>query len=301
MKIYFLSSFPCALTVNGAYFGVTDGFSRFAEVCLSDRLFLQFTPEHAQPISFFLDEQVRFTPPSGCEVYRMPDALAIYAKHFPPTDLTLRPIAQCKGTTGVATLYRQGEVYLSVTHENGTFIATLSPEFATAKLSCQNGLFFLDGGNLLAIYDKNARVLFCERVTQYRVDNDTLSATLLLSDSLQRTADGVWRLTDYSCQRESYTIKQPSVDGVPPPDLLSYAFFESMLFGGDILAFLAESMHEKVDSLQAYLGNFREVVPTNNSDVCALIYPKEKDIFDVKYCKITRQGEKIIDLSFVLP
>ena len=38
MKIYFLSSQPCALIIGGAYFGRTGDFERFAEISLQDNL-----------------------------------------------------------------------------------------------------------------------------------------------------------------------------------------------------------------------------------------------------------------------
>ena len=43
MKIYFLSSQPCMLSLNGVFYGVTDKFQRFADICLSDHIFAKFT------------------------------------------------------------------------------------------------------------------------------------------------------------------------------------------------------------------------------------------------------------------
>lgn len=301
MKIYFLSSIPCILTVNGAYFGVTDGFSRFAEVCLSDRLFIQFTPENAQPIAFFLDENIRFTPPSGCAVYRMPDAIAIYAQAFTPTDLSLRPIAQCKGKNATATLYQQGLVYLSISHENGTFISPIDFAFERATLHEERGLFFLATVDRLAVYNQNAERLFDERVREYRTDGDRLYATLRLLDSLGRTAEGVWHMSDDGFERESYTLKQATADGGLPSGLLTYAFLESVLLGGDFLPFLDEELIQKAQRLREYLGNFIAVTPTNTPDVCALIFPKGERLFDVKYLKTTLNGDKIVDLAYILP
>jgi hypothetical protein len=301
MKIYFLSSIPCILTVNGAYFGVTDGFSRFAEVCLSDRLFMQFSPENAQPLSFFLDENIRFTPPNGCAVYRMPDAIAIYAQAFTPTDLTLRPIAQCKGKTATATLYKQGLVYLSISHENGTFITPLDFAFERATLLEENGLFFLSTADRVAVYNQNAERLFDERVHEYHTDGDRLYATLRLLDSLQRTAEGVWHMSENGFQRESYTLKQATENGGLPDGLLAYAFLESVMLGGDILPFLDEELIPKAEQLRGYLGNFTAITPTNTPDICALIYPKGERLFDVKYLKTTLNGDKIADLAYVIP
>jgi hypothetical protein len=296
MKIYFLSSIPCILTVNGAYFGVTDGFSRFAEVCLSDRLFIQFSPENAQPLSFFLDENIRFTPPNGCEVYRMPDAIAIYAQAFTPTDLTLRPIAQCKGKTATATLYRQGLVYLSISHENGTFITPLDFAFERATLLEENGLFFLSTADRVAVYNQNAERLFDERVHEYHTDGDRLYATLRLLDSLQRTAEGVWRTSENGFQRESYTLKQASENGGLPDGLLAYAFLESVLIGADFTPFLSEELQCKANTIKEFLGDFISVVLTNSPNVCALVYPKGERIFALRYFTLAIENGKITDV-----
>ena len=85
---------PAALTVNGAYLGIVDGFERSAELALRDNLFVRFEPENALPISFFLTEQIRFSPPENCEVYLLKDGIAIYARDFPPNDCMLKPITQ---------------------------------------------------------------------------------------------------------------------------------------------------------------------------------------------------------------
>jgi hypothetical protein len=82
MKVYFLSSTPCALRVNNLFFGTTNLFERFAELSLKDGLFIEFVPEGRQAISFFLTEQIRFTPPKGCEVYLLKDGLAIYCINY---------------------------------------------------------------------------------------------------------------------------------------------------------------------------------------------------------------------------
>ena len=97
MKIYFLSSRPCALTVGGAYFGVTDTFERFAELSLKDNLYAQFSPQGALPIGVFLTEKLRTEPPENCEVYLLKDGAAIYAKDFPPADFTSNTAVRDRG------------------------------------------------------------------------------------------------------------------------------------------------------------------------------------------------------------
>ena len=76
MKIYFLSSRPCALFLDGEFAGRTDLFERFADINPKDNAFVRFVPEGALPVSFFLTERLRFSPPDGCEVYILRDGIA---------------------------------------------------------------------------------------------------------------------------------------------------------------------------------------------------------------------------------
>ena len=69
MKIYFLSSRPCALMLGGVFFGMTDTFERFAEIEPKDNVFAEFIPEGALPVGFFITEKLRFSPPEQ-DVYK---------------------------------------------------------------------------------------------------------------------------------------------------------------------------------------------------------------------------------------
>ena len=143
MKIYFLSSMPCALSINETFFGTTDDFERFAELALRDNLFIRFAPENALPITFFLTEQIRFSAPKGCEVYLLRDSIAIYARDFPPSDFTLRPVAQKRVDDCLVSVFRQGEVQLSVQNATNYYTAPLSPDFAECEMQMHENLIFL--------------------------------------------------------------------------------------------------------------------------------------------------------------
>ena len=152
MKIYFLSATPCALSVNGCYFGLCDTFERFAELSLKEENYILFQPQGAGAIGFFLTEQIRFSPPKGCAVYLLPDAIAIYAKDFPPSDFTLRPLRQMREGKTLATLYFQGVLQLSIESEFGFFISTLPPSFADAELEFSHNLLFVKAQSDLAVF-----------------------------------------------------------------------------------------------------------------------------------------------------
>ena len=151
MKIYFLSSMPCALSFNGVHFGVTNLFERFAEISLQDNLFVEFIPQNAQPVRFFLTENIRFAPPNGCEVYLLPNALAIHARDFISLPTPLRLIAQKRHDDMLATIFQQGDIQLSIQTEKNVFIAPLPPSFTDCQIDFFADLCFIFNEKQLAI------------------------------------------------------------------------------------------------------------------------------------------------------
>ena len=166
MKIYFLSSRPCALTLNGVFFGITDRFERSTEVCPSDKIYAQFSPEGALPIGFFITETLFHTPPDGCEVYLLRDGIAVYAKDFPPVDFTLRPVAQTREGESLATVFWQGNLQLSVESPTEFFTATLPHDFASCKIIFHGEYILLEGKEMLAVYTRSCQCLLTERFSE---------------------------------------------------------------------------------------------------------------------------------------
>ena len=169
MKIYFLSSAPCMLTLNGAFIGVTDKFERFADICLTDSIFVKFTPEGRLPVGFFLTEDVLSTPPIGCEVYLLRDGVAIYARDFPPADFTLRPIAQQRFGDTLVTIFQQGELQVTIQSPTAFYTDTLPPVFSNCKLSTHAGLYFIEGERHLAVYTPTGKCVLLEEVLSFDV------------------------------------------------------------------------------------------------------------------------------------
>ena len=298
MKIYFLSSMPAALTVNGAYLGIVDGFERFAELALRDNLFIRFEPENALPIGFFLTEQIRFSPPENCEVYLLKDGIAIYARDFPPNDCTLKPITQKREGDCLATVFRQGEVQLALQTQHGAFTAPLPRSFADCELSFHEGLIFVHNENSLAIFTQNGDCVFLETIHSYRVEEQTLTAVLPLLDSLGRKAECTYTLSERGVERISFTLMQErSIHGNPREELLAYAFFESVLLGADYACFLHDELAEKAEEIKAFLGKFIAVTVTENPFVCGLVRPKAERLFEVAYYTVEISEGKITDIQ----
>ena len=303
MKVYFLSSRPCALTLNDAYFGLTDRFERFAEISLKDNVFVRFTPENAQPIGFFLNESVRHAPPVGCEIYLLPNAIAIYAKDFPPSELTLKILSQKRFDNNKLTLFYQGELQLSIETEKGFFISTLPPAFENSELLFESGLFLLKAPNMLAIYTKTGERIFLESIVSCSIEAGTLSATLPLSDSLGRVADCAWEMSEHGVTRTKFVLSQSRTkSGESDPEtlkaeLLPFAFFESVLLGANYASLLSDDLAPQADKLKEYLGNFCSVTLTDDPSVCGLVYKKGERLFEIVHFTVTLENGKITDIK----
>lgn len=294
MKIYFLSSIPCALYIGGAYFGVVSSFERFAEISLSDNLPVQFVPENALPRSFFLGESIRFSPPEGCEVYLLDDGIALYAKEFKPIDFTLRPITQKREGNTLVTVFSQGGLQMSVEENGQLFTAPLPPCFDPCEISFHGSCILLFSSADIAVFNTHAELLLKETVLSFSVENDTLTAVLPLSDRYKRTAKCAYRLSEGIRQTE-YRLLQG--EGTEKEALIPYAFFESVRLGAEYEHFLSSSLREKASSLKEFLGEFLYVLPTDEPLVCKLVYKKAPRLYEVKRFKVTVEKEEITDVQ----
>lgn len=297
MKIYFLSSRPCALSLNGIFFGMTDGFERFAEVCLTDNVYASFAPEGSLPLSFFITEKITTAPPHGCEVYLLRDGIAIYAKEFPPVDFTLRPLLQARDGDCLATLFIQGVTQLSVESPSGFFIAKLPSSFHPQKLLFHGEYLLVEGQGEFALFNLSCKQLLHERFSEYSLLENTLNATIPLSDRLQRQAKCVWSLTEGECRLTDFTLLQSGKNDAPPDDLLAYAFFESVLIGADFTHFLCDDLIPDKENIRAFLGDFIAVTLTQEPTVCGLVRRKKEGLFIVDYFAVEIQNNKIIDVK----
>lgn len=303
MKIYFLSSQPCELSLNGVFFGIVDNFERFAEIDLSDRIFAKFTPEGALPIGFFITEEILSTPPAGCEVYLMKDAIAVFAREFPPSDLTLQPIVQERFGNNLVTVFRQGGIYLSMKTDYGFFIASLPPSFSICKLSFRSDLFFVEGQDCLAVYTKTGKCVFLEQILSFEVHENELIATLPLSDSLKRVAECSWLLSENGCERTKFTLQQERTTSGDisqekiAEELLPFAFFESVLIGANYAELLSPELTEKADDIRSFLGDFEAVTLTDQPTTCGLVRKKAERLYEVTYFTAKIENGKIVDLQ----
>ncbi len=311
MKVYFLSSRPCILTLNGAYFGLTDTFERFAELSPKDNIFAQFTPEDGLPIKFFVNENMRFHPPERCEVYLLRDGLAVFARDFPPSDMTLKAIAQEREGKILVTVFRQGGVQLSIESPDGFFISPLPPSFEECRLQFYENFILVASPTQIALFNTKGKRLILETVKEFSFEKGVLTATLPLSDRLNRTARCVWEVSGESARQTAFSINQQTRVRLPfgeenqeevcsceniRDEILPYAFFESVLIGADYQSFLSDDLKQKANSLKDFLGEYESVVLTEKANVCGLVRKKAERLFEVDEYYVEIKEGKITDV-----
>ena len=292
-----MSSMPCALSLNGMYYGITDRFERYVEVCLSDKVYAEFSPAGCLPVGFFITEEITNSPPLGCEVYLLRDGVAIYACDFSTADSTLRPVAQARDGNTLATLFWQGKLQLTIESSKSFFNATLPPLFDPCELIFCEGLLLLKGENTLGVYDLTGNRLLLERFKECTLSQNILNATLPLSDRLQRFAKCEWELIDGTCKQRAFSIIERGEREQPSDDLLAYAFFESALFGGNFCEFLSDGLRDDAQHIRAFLGDFIAVTLTETPTVCGLVREKKERLFAVDYYEVEIENGKITDVK----
>lgn len=294
MRLYFLSSKPCILRVGGAYFGSVGDFEKFADVCLKDNLFLEFIPQGAMPVCFFLNESLLFSPPDGVELYLTPHGAAIYVTHFPPNDFSLKLIAQTRHENTLATLFQQGDVQLAIENGQDFFCATLPQGFENAQLQLLGDLFLLKSPTALCVFNRKAERLLYKKYTAFTDTENGFSITTPLGDSLRRCAKASYRLQNGTLERESYILLAPQGK---EHTLTAYAFFESLFIGADFRGFLSDELQEKANELKEFLGDFLYVLPTDEEDKIGLVKKRRERVFDVIYYKVVLKDNKITDIQ----
>lgn len=295
MRIYFLSSQPAALYVGGAYFGQTHDFERYAEISLQDGLPVRFEAEGMHPVTFFLDERLPLQPPTGVSVYRLQNGLAVYCDGFLSTDDTLRVVAQARKGDTLATVCRQGGVFLGIDSPQGFFSATLPPSFAVCELFFVGNLVGVKTAEDVAIFSTNAERLLLERYVSIEETESEFRLTIPLSDRYGRQADCRYEIGENYLRRMSYQLRQ--TETADKDGLIAYAFFESVRIGADFSTFLCEDLQKNAPSVRDFLGDFLHVLPTENPKQCLLVYQKAERLFDVRPFTVEVEGDTIIDVT----
>ncbi len=290
MRVYFLSEVPCALVVDGAYFGSIDGFERSAQLNLEDGLFLEFLPTSPlAPLRFYLNEQTIFSPPKGLCVYHVKDAIALYAKDFAPLDCRMRILWQKKIDRNTVTLYRQGVLQLSVQNEGGFFLVDLPDTLYPCTVRPTHDGILLESDTAFALITNEGGMSVLSRGKILSAEQ-TLKAEVPLCDSLQSHAVVEWqdgKIISYTVRTERDAEEQ----------LIPLALFECVLVGADPSPFLHQTLLPKAGALKEFLGTFTDVRLTDQTDVIGLVFPVRERVFEVRYFRTTLTDGKVSNVA----
>ena len=292
MKLYFLSSTPCILRVGGAYFGQVGDFEKFAEITLKDNLFAEFIPQNALPVCFFLNEDLLFSPPKGVELYLTEHGAAIFVREFPPNDFSLKLIAQNRFENTLVTVFSQGETQVAIEDGKELFLCRLAP-FPACEILQTGGVFLLKSADLLYALNGRGEILLRKNYLAYTATDDGFSIVCPLGDSLGRRSKESYTAKNGTLSRTEYSLLSPQSEEHAP---IAYAFFESVLIGGDFQAFLSDELTEKADGLKEFLGDFLSVVVTDDPFKAGVVKRRRERVFDVVYYQVETENGKITDI-----
>lgn len=310
MRIYFLSERTAGLKLNGAYMGIIDGFERFVDADISQKILAEVFPGAGfTAVSFFIDGDFFDNPPAFTDVYLLEGGDAvIYLHRFAPAGGKLEVIKSAQFCGIAITLFNEGGgVYLHCAGEHSA-LYELSRGFANANLSeAEIGgykVLLVEGEGCLAIISDKGKRIFYNPAASWQCGN-TLKAEVNFC-----TCAGCYAVCDFAYDGQemrlvnSRTLERYEID----KEVLHFAFFESVLTHGDFTKYLSDDLKEHAADMYGYLGEFIDVtVPykkffEKHGDIKAagLIYPIKENLFKVKYYAVEFENGKISNVYQVI-
>lgn len=291
MTVYFLSRVKAALKLNGCFAGFIDLLERRAEIDTEIDTIAEIIPsDNSQPLNFMLNQDFFARPPKCAEVYLTGGDAVIYIKHFPPKDGALKVIWQTRFANNLVTLYSQGGIQLCC--EGQSFeLYDLDPSFAESEFREE----LIDGKPILIIFAKGCIAAISEAG---KLALNSPAESFSCGDMLEvivkyPTCACIKAVCRFAYDGQLFTLADSRAEESRPPegDILHFAFFESVLTRADYTKYLSRELKAKAELLPSFLGDFTAVTlplakfyaEHGNINAAGLVYPKDKNLFDIKY------------------
>lgn len=301
MRIYFLSCAPAILKLNGEYAGGVDLFERHIEIDLNDNMLAEIVPgDNLQPVNFFVNAELLFSPPDFMDVYLLEGDAVIYIRRFTGRDTRLNVIYQTRFEGNLVTVFSQGEVYLCI--EGSDYSLTpIGSRFKTVKAEQKR----LNGYPVLALYGGDGLIVISHTGEQIFTNGVVFAefGTTLKTGVRFETCTAAEAHCEYAYDGEKLTLVASNTLEKAPitQHVLHFAFFESVLTLGNFSAYLSPELAPKAEDLKEYLGKFTGVVvPTErfflshpNELAAGLVYPQKQNLFTIKYFAVRLSDGKI--------
>ena len=288
MKVYFLSERLSALTLNGVYLGMIDGFERSVELNPDDKIYAEIAPAGCMPLRFCIDQDFLFSPPPHIRLYYSDSSVAVYAFGFLHEDQSLKVLLEEQLGTAHFTLYRQGEVHLRYEHGR-THVVQLDDRFEKCEIREINDGYLLTGEGAFMLLGRNGKVLVRSEGEVVEA-GESLKAEIPFHDSMGHTGVSEWK----GGELISSSIRAKRA---PTETTFALALFECVNLGVDPSPYLHENIRHQADSLKEFLGDYRSVVLTDSPQRVGLVYERKERVYDVRYFTVTLEDGKIANIT----
>lgn len=183
MTVYFLSSTPAALRLNGEYAGVIDNFPRRTEIGEGEEAFVEAVPsDNRLPVNFMLSDGFLSSPPPFSDVFLMGADALISINRYEPKSAALKVVWQTRFCDNLITLYSRGGAALCVDRPDGTADIYeinedyLHSQYSSGRVGGKDVLCVFTGGRL-CILTEGGTLAFDNAVKSYSL-GDMLGVTV---------------------------------------------------------------------------------------------------------------------------
>ncbi|MCM1225065.1 MAG: hypothetical protein NC548_62500 [Lachnospiraceae bacterium] len=269
--------------------GIVDGFERSITLDPEDGIFCEIAPSGGYlPVRFRFDGDFLLNPPPNVRLYFTENAVCVYCFGFLYENQTLSVLFQKRIDGTLFTLCRQGTLQLNMENETGFHLLPISGAFENCTVKPYGSNYLLEGDGGFLLLSRNGKTLV-KSEGKILEAGETLRAEVPFHDSMGHTA---------VCEWQGDTLVSSSIRTACEPSEATFALalFESALIGADCKPFLAESLIEKADALQEFLGDYRSVVLTGEKDKIGLVYERKERIFDVRYFRVSVTDGKVSNI-----
>lgn len=309
MNLYFSSTYPCAIKLNGMFFAcVAD---EIKPCNIDDNVFIEVCPlsTNEQTVNFFPTNDFFCFPPDGITVTDLKGGFLVrfnkknFKKGFGIT-------GQQKFNDVIVTLFNENGIKLSIETPNDFYASELpsDTEKMTAKKIrlCDTELLLAETcGKEKTIfifrYKTKIEKIFEKSIFSYSV-SDSLFTTEKITDIAGHEITVNWNFKNNKFFEDNRSIKVKegfSVDKLNS-HILPYAFAEEFCVGGDVTFYLADNVLNNLSKLKSYLGNYIGVMPPplfRNEKEVGLIYKKTDNVYEIKYFIFELENRKIVNIK----
>ena len=310
MYFYFYCEYAAVIKFQGVIFGTVDNSVKFCNLETPYPL-VEICPLSGagETFAFYLTEEFLNNPPENVSVT---DLKGGYFLRFAlkRKNQSFRVIGQEKFRDAVVTAFVDNGYKISLETQSGFYADTLDFEFTGVTFLHGEGvnsdlIFALFNGKdkkILNVYGiKTPALLFSKEVDEFSFVSQGFAVTERKKDIAKHVIETNYKNADGQIEELSHKVScSEKFDREKISEkLISYAFCEEFLCGGDYAFYLAEDLKETADKLKGYFGEFIGVTPPpvfrNYRDV-GLIKKIGERKYAVDYYRFDVADNKIINI-----